>query len=1080
MDNSKKTDFTCINENLFDSLCEILRRFFKKAYYKHKLKKFINEIYEMITVCVNDWEKSAIDSEAIKSKFDSYNVIEKIFDFWIEMENNESCSEEMIDSLAIKIAGEKNNEIFNDIKSLLLQINNKILNWLSSNADNVQKTLLSLAKKNDNFNNVFWKKEQNAGRTINNDWKTINYISKRLPQVISEKIHSENIELEPSLFGTLRTASNEVFPFLSAYPNLLPSVIFLTGEGGLGKTTHLKKFQLDIFGCSDKNHQNDFCYVPIFVSLTNMRKEETIKRYIIENYPLYNVILSEDNLLAVFAQRCNLICYIILLDGLNEYHGDVEDLFKEIKSMVDNSNVKFIITSRCPSNDINISVNSRPDITEITVNHISKEQACKFFEIDSFPEDYNAKTFDLLTTPFYMKICKELNFNFTFEYNINASILMYKYMYYNMSKYGDLGKTVIKGFFSYFCYTRYKKDSVGKVDNRTNGEVALTHFLIRDVKEAVEIYNNKFNTNIDCDDAIRILLECNLITRNNANDIVLYNFRHQNIRDIYAAYYVANVAWLILDNGDNLDRNFGCEIDMHADLRDFSNNVSDSLLTLFIEESKDIREKEKNYKRFAISDSCSVILHGKNNRLESLRKSDNLVILEVLFKISISEEDLKEYSKKFIEKYESCNNTKLVESLANIYILTLCQMAQYFRLRKFSEIDTLKSFEECLRCAEKARDVYDCNSECNSDGYNHIGKCLNSFLEYVLNEVDDASVIIDANYSLVRRAVSEVEFANSITEKCADSKDRIAQALLPILQNARNAYDNYNNDDRVNKNVLYLLVVHYVSRAYMTEACLRKSAESLNLMSMIFENDYNVKLHEMIFKKFNVNINEFKSFDGDRFGLCYNLYDEASKCSHIVRGYSAQKKAIMMIKYSYEPKDVSNKNDEIKRNLNISKRASRPLTNYWYGRYNNDILGNSKASEVYYRQELEWRMGDNTSLRDQSTDNTPLMLIEIEMLLFYPINRINDDEKRFIESIQCITFEFLNDKFINNLEWKCGLQEKIAYILKCLYVQKSAIETQKLAADKFLITRETVEENLDRFLNNLHFLSKKLEGKNNE
>lgn len=80
-----------------------------------------------------------------------------------------------------------------------------------------------------------------------------------------------------------------------------------------------------------------------------------------------------------------------MLDGLNEYRGNLEDLFNEIKALAEYPKVKIIITSRYNSADVIVSLHKLSDISDAVVNHISKESACKYYGIDSFPTEYPEK-----------------------------------------------------------------------------------------------------------------------------------------------------------------------------------------------------------------------------------------------------------------------------------------------------------------------------------------------------------------------------------------------------------------------------------------------------------------------------------------------------------------------------------------------------------------------------------------------------------------------------------------------------------------------------------------------------------------
>lgn len=1055
--------FNFLPEGVAEILDDKIKKSFVTLKDGNRLKKFLEDIDETInSKCISLVDQFYInDQEAIKNRFKNYNIVQKIFDYWIGINLDYFCSEEMINDLVAQIVEENNTGSYSEIKTLLGQLNNRIFNWLSENTKDDQKTFLFVAKRFDISNGRQFRINGHNELTVQDDYRTINLISKRLCKTIFDHIQNDNVSFDSKLFGKISVKKSSDDDCDENFSNLmeigsnsLPSVLFLTAAGGVGKTTHLQKFQSDIFASLvDKETQEKSCYIPIFVSLTNMGERKSIKDYITENYPLSDAILNKENLGTVFAQRNSLICYVILLDGLNEYRGKTEDLFDEINTIRQNGNVKFIITSRNSLSDVKIPSDKLRDITEAAVEHISIEQARNYFNIDSFSPDYNDKTLDLLTTPFYMVICKKLRYDFTDGHNINAGMLMHRYMNYNIARLGENDGIIIGEILPYLCYIRYKEDSL--IENNTpKGEVALTSFGRNSVDNVVKKFNNIFGQGIECDAVIKTLLEYNFITKTKQS-FVRYNFKHQNIRDIYAAYHVARTAWLILEC-DEAPENFGSEIDMHAELNDFSNDVADAVLVYLFEEIKN--------GDFPTGNSNQAVLCGEDENLSKLRNSNNLIILEILDKISSEAKDCIIYSQKFIENYEKCKNKKLKKALANMYIHALCQSAQYYRRLIIPETDALKSFEICLERAERAKSVYLQNTQLSSDGYNHIGKCFNSFLEYVLNKLNDMTVVEDANYSLVKKAMEETVYADSIMNKCRHTVNDITKMLLPILSGAREAYNWYREKSEKDSRVFHVLAVHYVSRAYMTEACLKNSAESLNLMAMIFENDYNLKLRGAIFKKFNVDVTCFKSFGDDRLEYSYSLYDAASKCSHVVRGYSAQKKAIMLIKQSAHPKEVKNINAEIEMDLNISKRAYRPLTDYWYGRFYQDICNNLMLSEAYYRKEMNNHSGN--------------ILVKIEMLHFYPVNEMRLSDSVFINNALKINFNSLNDEEIHKLNSVSKLQNEIFLIIKSLKDQKYRIENQELNADKFFVTCETVEENLQRFHKKLHILLKKWEEHN--
>ena len=377
-----KLVFNFLPDDIAEILDEKIQTFLITLKDGYKLKEFLKDIDETInSECINLVDALYInDQKTIKKRFKNYNVIQKIFDYWIGMNFNYFCSEEMINDLTAKIVEEDNIGGYSKIKTLLTRINNKVFYWLSENTKDNQKTFLFIAKRFDTSNSRHLRINVHNNLTVQDDYRTINSISKRLCQKIAEEIRSNVANFEPTLFGVISTKTGEKVASLMNLRQPLPDILFLTGGGGSGKTTHLKKFQSDIFDDLSYGETNDslqsYHYIPIFISLTDMRERETIKQYIVENYPLYNVILNEEKLTAVFAQQNSLIYYVIMLDGLNEYCGNTEDLFREIKTIRNKGNVKFIITSRNSLSEINIASNKLPNISEVVVEHISREQAC--------------------------------------------------------------------------------------------------------------------------------------------------------------------------------------------------------------------------------------------------------------------------------------------------------------------------------------------------------------------------------------------------------------------------------------------------------------------------------------------------------------------------------------------------------------------------------------------------------------------------------------------------------------------------------------------------------------------------------
>ena len=1033
-------------------------------------KRLNHTIDEIIETECNVWEEQgdAQDSVEIKERIKNYRVVPKMIEYWVGIDNNYFCCSQMIDDIANRLLEGYNATTLCNIKSLLSKINDEIFRWIDGNPDPIQKNYLFISKRFEIQNQ--WYLDQKRQSHTNEQYEEIINIrntSKKLYNLFFKVAGSNDISTyEPALFGTIRCENGETLPDLLSIVWTMPSILFLTGVGGSGKTTHLKKLQYDMASLSsDRRQDNNYQgidYIPIYISLSAMSQQKSIKQYISVNYVISDNVLSEYILTAVFGNKNSLLGYVFMLDGLNEYRGDIEDLFDEINAIRRNGNVKFIITSRYSYSDINISSDKLYDISEAVVEHISMENACRYFEIDEFPADYTEKTIELLTTPFYMKICKDSKFVLEAGVNINESLLMYNYLIANSKTHNHYDR-IVNGFFPYLCYQSYRNDSVSEV-NKSNGMVALSPFNSVFLKDEIESYLKIFGGELTYDNVESVLLNCSFIRKESSNLIAIYAFKHQNIRDIYAAYYVACIVWLIVESGNIVDNKYGLEVDMHAELSDFSNDVADALLAY--EHDK----RNFNLNNAYDGKSALFLLHDNNEYCKKLTGSNNLVVLQVLNKISVTREDNIYYAEKFITCYEASNNIELKNALANMYIFSLCQMAQHFRIYEDKSIEQFESFERCLKYATKAKEVFDNNSNLHSDGYNHVGKCLNSFMEFILNDCDDFSEIENDNSPLVNEAISNLLFANIVLRECNNKDNKIVSAVSPVLNDAYQAYDSYDKTENPDKRVLNILVLHYVSRAYLAKACLEKSAESLNLMAMILENNYNVKLRQKIIEKFGIEIAELTEFEDGMLELSYNLYDTASGCPHIVRSYSAQKKAIMLIKNQVNPKDV-NKKLEIERDLMISKRANKPLTEYWYGRYYSDILKNKEMAKSHYECELTKRL-QRKGLDSNTKINFALMLVLIELI---PYRNITQEDLDFIKEILNLNIDSLDSFDIDISSCESGLKYELIYIIKCLQEQKQSIPKTRIEADKFWVTQETVEENLNRFLENLGTIINKSE-----
>ena len=178
----------------------------------------------------------------------------------------------------------------------------------------------------------------------------------------------------------------------------------------------------------------------------------------------------------------------------------------------------------------------------------------------------------------------------------------------------------------------------------------------------------------------------------------------------------------------------------------------------------------------------------------------------------------------------------------------------------------------------------------------------------------------------------------------------------------------------------------------------------------------------------------------------------------------------MLIKNQVNPKDV-NKKLEIERDLMISKRANKPLTEYWYGRYYSDILKNKEMAKSHYECELTKRL-QRKGLDSNTKINFALMLVLIELI---PYRNITQEDLDFIKEILNLNIDSLDSFDIDISSCESGLKYELIYIIKCLQEQKQSIPKTRIEADKFWVTQETVEENLNRFLENLGTIINKSE-----
>ena len=307
-------------------------------------------------------------------------------------------------------------------------------------------------------------------------------------------------------------------------------------------------------------------------------------------------------------------------------------------------------------------------------------------------------------------------------------------------------------------------------------------------------------------------------------------------------------------------------------------------------------------------------------------------------------------------------------------------------------------------------------------------------IKYILNSNDD--IHIKPNYLLIEKTLNEISFADNVLSEINNNNLKINSGLRLVLSVAKEAYTSYCDREEYKRKVLWILALNYVSRAYMVEACKRRSAESLNLVAMILENDYNIRLHDKIKERYGEEIRELCTFGEERLSFSFDLYDCASKLPHIVRGYSAQKKAIMLIKGKVIRSDL-NLMDEIKNNLKLSGYADLPMTYYWEGRFYSDIVGSTldavKLFEIEQKRIIDKGHLDENNLPSNSMS---LMLVKIELISLHAMSM---DEKRILGSV-CKLLEELNYDNIEkvhliNESFSGRLCDEINYIINCLNYQ---------------------------------------------
>lgn len=201
-------------------------------------------------------------------------------------------------------------------------------------------------------------------------------------------------------------SDNESTDILSAVNHCFNNKnIFLTGSGGMGKTTAL----LHIAGKLTENYSS-FSPAAIYISLFNYNGSENhyIKNRILQMLKFDKNILDFEDARSRLIQLLDSPCIfkgkespacLLLIDGFNEASGDLSPLINEIEQLSSLSGVRIILTSRTVP-DINnfitavMSPLSEDDIRSTLIKHNLL-----------FPE--SAEIRDILTIPLMLSVfCK--------------------------------------------------------------------------------------------------------------------------------------------------------------------------------------------------------------------------------------------------------------------------------------------------------------------------------------------------------------------------------------------------------------------------------------------------------------------------------------------------------------------------------------------------------------------------------------------------------------------------------------------------------------------------------------------------
>lgn len=326
------------------------------------------------------------------------NVIERLFNFYIIFDTDSVSFTHLLDYIEEQIVKclDKSDDVQcqKSIKDFIKRLNALIYTWVVDNADvNVKGHLENLRSTESVFQEIheFGNKIMNELKKIKNEERLFANLSfNDLSKMIKSRLL--NYTFDCNLFGYIEL-NGENYSSLAEINSIPSQIFFLVGDGGVGKTTHLQKFQKDML----KNNN----ILPIYISLCDKINDDPIEKRIAKIYPTINgENFSVEKLNEIFSSCHNGEHIIILLDGLNEYKGNKEDLFDNINDLCNYPNISFIVTSRYSVYAHNITADKLGSVTEANIGHLCEDQVCEYLGIKTFPVHLDEKATDLLTTPF--------------------------------------------------------------------------------------------------------------------------------------------------------------------------------------------------------------------------------------------------------------------------------------------------------------------------------------------------------------------------------------------------------------------------------------------------------------------------------------------------------------------------------------------------------------------------------------------------------------------------------------------------------------------------------------------------------